>query len=88
MKYINADVLPEELLKEVQKYVNGALIYVPKAEGARQGWGVISGSRQVIRQRNEEIRQLFSQGAAIDQLTEQFFLARDTIKRIVYTKVK
>jgi Response regulator containing a CheY-like receiver domain and an HTH DNA-binding domain len=88
MKYINADVLPEELLKEIQKYVNGVMIYVPKPDGERQGWGMKSGSREYIFQRNEEIRRLFTQGATVDQLTEQFFLSRDTIKRIVYSKVK
>ncbi len=30
MKYLNAsDVLPDELLKELQKHAGGALLYVP-----------------------------------------------------------
>jgi hypothetical protein len=41
-KYINADViLPEKLLKEVQKYINSGMVYVPKPEGVREGWGVL-----------------------------------------------
>ena len=40
MKYINADIiLPEELLKEVQKYVQGGMVYIPKPEGLRKKWG-------------------------------------------------
>ena len=33
MKYKNAShVLPDELLKEIQKYVEGEAIYIPKQE--------------------------------------------------------
>jgi Mor family transcriptional regulator len=88
MKYVNADILPEELLKEVQKYIHGGMVYIPKPEGVRKGWGVNSGSRNYINQRNDEVRQRFSQGATVDQLSEQFFLSCDSIKKIVYSKVK
>ncbi|GAA3413213.1 CD3324 family protein [Paenibacillus hodogayensis] len=88
MKYVKADILPEKLLKEVQKYVNGAMVYVPKPEGVRKGWGVDSGSRNYISERNDEIRHRFSQGAAIAQLSEQYFLSCDSIKKIVYSKLR
>ncbi|MDR0269370.1 CD3324 family protein [Paenibacillus sp.] len=87
MKYVNADmVLPEKLLKEVQKYIHGTVMYIPKPEGARRGWGVKSGSRQYIDQRNREIRHKYVQGATIDQLSEQFFLSCESIRKIVYAK--
>jgi Mor family transcriptional regulator len=88
MKYVKADILPEELLKEVQKYINGVMVYVPKPEGVREGWGVNSGGRKYINQRNHEIRQRFSQGTSIDELSEQFFLSLDSIKKIVYSRFK
>ena len=34
MKYINADVLLEALLKEIQTHIHGVMIYIPKPEGA------------------------------------------------------
>lgn len=86
MKYVKADILPEELLREVQKYIQGVTIYIPKPDGERKGWGVNSGSRKHINQRNQEIRQQFAQGITIDQLTERFFLSNDSIKKIVYSK--
>ncbi|CAG7614231.1 CD3324 family protein [Paenibacillus allorhizosphaerae] len=89
MKYVSADILPEELLKEVQKYIHGAMIYVPKPEGVRRkGWGEKSGSRKYMIQRNNDIRLQFSKGATIEQLSEQFFLSCDSIKKIVYSKIK
>ncbi|BBH23284.1 hypothetical protein Back11_46290 [Paenibacillus baekrokdamisoli] len=88
MKYVNADIiLPEKLLKEVQKYINGVMIYVPKPKGIRKGWGVNSGSRKYMNQRNHNIRQKFSEGTTIDQLSQQFFLSCDSVKKIVYTKL-
>ncbi|MCR8643431.1 CD3324 family protein [Paenibacillus sp. N1-5-1-14] len=87
MKYTNAEiVLPDHLLKEIQKYVHGGLIYVPKKEGARTKWGENSGSRQYLKQRNAEIRKLFSAGTKIDDLQVQYCLSFDSIKKIVYTK--
>lgn len=89
MKYINADIiLPEELLKEVQKYVQGGMVYIPKPEGLRKKWGENSGSRVYLKKRNLEIRQLFASGATIDQLSSRFCLSCDSIKKIVYTKNK
>ncbi|MCR8658699.1 CD3324 family protein [Paenibacillus endoradicis] len=87
MEYINADVvLPEELLKEVQKYINGGMIYIPKPKGLRKGWGVNSGHRTYLTQRNDQIRESFLQGANIHQLSDQYFLSCDSIKKIVYKK--
>lgn len=89
MKYVNADViLPEKLLKEIQQYISGGMLYVPKPEGTRKAWGASSGSRQYLKQRNDQIRQAFAQGATIDQLSEQFYLSYDSIKKIVYSKSK
>lgn len=87
MKYVNADIiLPESLLKEVQKYVQGGMMYIPTPPQARKGWGENSGGRTFLDQRNEEIRRNFSGGASIPQLSEQFCLSCDSIKKIVYAK--
>ncbi|WP_152391867.1 CD3324 family protein [Paenibacillus guangzhouensis] len=87
MKYINADVvLPDHLLKELQQYVPGGMLYVPKPAGLRKKWGEKSGSRLYLSRRNDEIRQKFSVGTSIDQLSDQFCLSYDSIKKIVYSK--
>ncbi|OAB39050.1 hypothetical protein PMSD_03720 [Paenibacillus macquariensis subsp. defensor] len=87
MKYINADDLfPEKLLKEIQEYIHGGMVYIPKPDGLRKKWGENSGGRKHLNLRNDEIRQKFSVGVTIDQLTEQFHLSYDSIKKIVYSK--
>ncbi|MFJ2046702.1 MULTISPECIES: CD3324 family protein [unclassified Paenibacillus] len=87
MKYINADtIFPESLLKEIQRHIPGGMVYIPKPKETHQKWGENSGSRMILKQRNDEIRQLFAAGMSIDQLTEQFCLSIDSIKKIVYSK--
>ncbi|MFZ5354050.1 MAG: CD3324 family protein [Bacillota bacterium] len=87
MKYKKAhEVLPEKLLKEIQKYVKGEMIYIPSPPDSRKGWGEDSGSRAYLKERNSEIKQRFQQGITIDQLTLLFCLSYDSIKKIVYSK--
>lgn len=87
MKYIKADrIFPEELLKEIQKYVHGELIYIPRPKGKRKKWGENSGNRIYLKKRNEQIRKRFDMGATIDQLSRIYCLSNDSIKKIIYTK--
>ncbi|GAK14718.1 CD3324 family protein [Geomicrobium sp. JCM 19039] len=87
MKYVNAkSIFPKELLNEIQKYVNGEMVYVPISKGLQKKWGESSGSKSYLNHRNCEIRQQFSVGVTIDQLSNQFFLSHDSIKKIVYSK--
>ena len=78
-----AEVLPDELLREVQKYVSGDVIYVPSSE-SRKKWGEGSGARQFYAARNEEIRQLYFNHIDIDTLADQYALSVDTIRKIVF----
>ena len=86
MKYRNAaHVLPDELLKEVQKYVTGEAIYIPKQEEKRK-WGEGSGARQFYRERNEKIQADHESGMSLDELMEKYALSIDSIRRIIYRK--
>lgn len=86
MKYENAqNILPDELLKQLQKYVSGKLIYVPARERKRK-WGTVSGYRSYLQARNQWIREQFSLGMPVDELAEEHHLSCETIKRIVYNK--
>jgi len=71
-----SEVLPAHLLKEIQKYVDGSLIYIPK-KSSRAGWGSVSGARQAIDMRNQRINQLFKEGISIQELSKMFHLGED-----------
>ncbi|MGD6968539.1 CD3324 family protein [Rossellomorea vietnamensis] len=79
-------VLPDDLLKEIQKYVQGESIYIPKLKSSYQKWGSRSGGRKRIEERNARIREAFKNGCRVDRLAEDYFLSPETIKKIVYSK--
>ncbi len=86
MKYTNANkVLPEALILEIQKYVQGETLYIPKQEKEYRKWGTSSGGRRHFDRRNAEIRNSFMNGRSIAQLAEEFYLSTETIKKIVYS---
>jgi Mor family transcriptional regulator len=84
MKYHNASrILPDELLKEVQKYAEGQAIYIPKTN-QRKKWGENSGGRTFFLERNEEIRNKYRRKVSIEDLAGEYSLSYDTIRKIVY----
>lgn len=87
MTYVKATtVLPEKLIMEIQKYVQGETIYIPKLDKTHHKWGTRSGTRKLIDDRNTSIKRKFKEGMTIDQLAEEHFLSLETIKKIVYSK--
>jgi Mor family transcriptional regulator len=87
MKYVSAnEILPEELICEIQKYIQGKTLYIPAPKGCRQKWGNESGQRELLLKRNAEIRKLFRQGENLDHLASQYCLSHESIKKIVYKR--
>ncbi len=84
MKYINAaEILPEKLLREIQMYIDGDVLYIPKIS-AKKEWGSVSGSREFYQKRNKEIQFLFKNGYSIEALSKRYGLAHSTLQKIVY----
>ena len=89
MKYQNANtVLPEDLLLQIQKYVQGKYLYIPSTEESRKNWGENSGARESIYRRNEEIYCKYKQGHNINELSEEYYLSVHSIKKIIYKNKK
>lgn len=87
MKYVNAsNILPENLIMEIQKYVQGETIYIPKPETSYRKWGTLSGGRKLLDKRNSNIKCAFISGTSIQDLADEYFLSIETIKKIVYSK--
>lgn len=82
--YKNAEViLPERLLKELQKYLQGELIYIPKSKTGRAGWGANNGTKAVLNERNRNIYAGYLSGKSVYELTDAFHLSEDSIRKII-----
>ena len=87
MSYLNAnEVLPEKLIKEIQQYIQGSQIYIPRSNGEKLGWGVKNGTRKMLKERNYNIRLQKQEGKSIDELADQFALSLETVRKIVYSR--
>ena len=57
-----AHILPPELLREVQAYIDGECIYIPRLAGRRRNWGEGTAIRRELKARNERIFADFTGG--------------------------
>ena len=61
MNYRNAqDIFPEQLLKQIQRYVSGETIYIPASEQKKKAWGESSCYRAYLAKSNHAIRDDFA----------------------------
>nr|WP_261130426.1 CD3324 family protein [Bacillus sp. Marseille-Q3570] len=85
MEYKNGkEVFPPSLLQEVQEHIQGELIYIPKKNNQRAGWGEMNGSRQLLARRNQEIYQFYKDGWSFEELEQKFNLSIESIRKIIY----
>ena len=87
MKYINAKkILPDVLVAELQRYIQGGYLYIPAVQGQQRTWGEASGYRKELQLRNEQIVKDYRSGASIEYLSDKYFLSVHAIRKIIYKK--
>lgn len=84
MQYRNAaDILPLRLLRAVQSYAGGELLYIPTNTGPKTGWGSRNGAKLRYLERNAEIRSRYLNGESCGDLADTYCLSEDSIRKIV-----
>lgn len=84
MSYRKAEeVLPMELLREIQQYISGVNLYIPVMDGGKTEWGKKSGYQAELIQRNQKIFLLYQNGMKVSEIAQQFFLSEKSIYRIL-----
>ncbi|MBB6632255.1 CD3324 family protein [Clostridium algidicarnis] len=84
MRYVKAqDVLPEEVIKIIQEYLDGEYLYVPRKSGNHKAWGEKSGIKSRLKVRNNEIYKKYLNGTTINALTEEYYLSEKSIRKII-----
>lgn len=84
LMYRNAtNILPRNLLEQIQEYVQGQEIYIPKRSQTRLRWGEGNGTRRLLDRRNRTIVYRYLQGESIESLMAEYHLSYDSIRKIV-----
>ena len=87
MRYQKAeDVLPAQLLAEIQKYADGVYLYIPRRPDHRKSWGNSTRYREELQMRNASIRFLHREGLSAEELAERFHLSVKSIQRVLRQK--
>lgn len=84
MGYFHAlEILPEALIEEIQKYVDGQVIYISKIKSKRCKWGEKTDTRVYFKERNLKIYNKYKNGMTVIELSEKYFLTPKSIQRII-----
>ncbi len=85
MSYVNAeDVLPKNLVQEIQKYVDGKLIYIPRKDENSLSWGEKNGTKEKLAERNQTIVNSYYSGQTITELSKVYYLSEKRIQGIIH----
>ena len=84
MSYIKAEeILPEDLIREIQEYADGVYIYIPRKPGTRHPWGQDTGYKEELSERNDCIYTDYCAGITVRQLARKYHLSEKSIRRIL-----
>ena len=87
MKYKNAnEILPSDLVEEIQKYYQGGFLYIPKKD--KQSHKAITEYSIELAKRNARIYTLHLEGMSNKLLAKNFSLAESSIRRILIEQRK
>lgn len=84
MGYKRGDsILPAELIQQIQKYVDGEYVYIPRLAENRKRWGDNTDIRQTLELRNQEIFRKYQSGARVSELSEEYHISTQGIYKIL-----
>lgn len=84
MSYIRAEeVLPDEVLAMVQKYVDGQMLYIPRKSDHKKIWGACTGTKKTLELRNACMYARYQEGVSVKELADEYFLTEKSVQRII-----
>ncbi|BCN30605.1 CD3324 family protein [Anaeromicropila herbilytica] len=84
MSYQKAiNVLPIELVEQIQQYIDGEYVYIPRRDEKKKSWGTNTTIRSELRNRNESIFDDYQSGISVNSIADKYFLSEKSIQRIL-----
>jgi len=76
-------ILPHDLLEQVQEYVDGEYIYIPRKSSNKKEWGTETSTRTELQQRDIQIYEDYLARNSLQELSEKYYLSLKSIQRII-----
>ena len=87
VSYIKAEeILPKELICQIQEYADGVYIYIPRKPGTRRKWGQKTDYKAELKIRNDRIHSDYAAGESVAALSRKYHLSEKSIRRILQKK--
>jgi Mor family transcriptional regulator len=84
MKYEKAqNILPDSIIQQIQKYIDGGYIYIPRKNENKKSWGENTETKKYLDVRDKEIFNKYFSGVSVKILSEQYYLTESSIRRII-----
>lgn len=84
MGYVKAtEILPADMIEQIQKYVDGEVVYIPKQNNRKKSWGENTDTKRILSVRNAKIYDDYQNGMTIRKLAQKYFLAEKSIQRLI-----
>lgn len=84
MAYARAgNVLPQHLLEEIQEYIDGTYLYIPRKSGHRKAWGTVKNSKQRLAARNAAIIAQYEAGTSVAELAAAHYLSAKAVYKVL-----
>ncbi|RDY29331.1 DNA-binding response regulator [Romboutsia weinsteinii] len=84
MKYEKAqNILPKDIIELLQEYIDGGYLYIPRKSDNKKVWGETSGLKSELKERNIEIFNKYSKGLSVRELSKEYYLSENSIRRII-----
>ncbi|MGF0093943.1 CD3324 family protein [Lachnospiraceae bacterium SGI.066] len=77
------EVLPKDIILQIQDYIEGEVIYIPKRSENKKSWGDCTDTKEILSLRNKKIYYDYCDGISVQQLAQKYFLAEKSIQRII-----
>lgn len=62
------EILPKEIILQIQDYIEGAVIYIPKRSENKKSWGDCTDTKETLSVRNKKIYYDYCNGISVQQL--------------------
>lgn len=77
------EILPEDLIRQIQEYIDGEYVYIPRKEEYRKSWGTTTDIKKILQKRNQDILKEYNNGKRVSELAGEYHLSKQGIYKIL-----